>query len=482
MNPQNDIKFTQLAQFQDKQLEAWYRLLDPMCKYFLYGGAAGGGKSYFLRWTAIGLGMYYYIKYGYKNVPIGLFSEDYPTLKDRQVIKMKTEIPSYLGKLVESRDLGYIFQGSKEYGEFIILLRNLDDPAKYASVEFAAIGVEELTKNKESTFDDLRFRMRYPGIDDVKFFGATNPGGIGHGFVKRKWIRPDPKQLDVEQDRFFFVQSLYRDNKYVSREYEKQLDSLPTDKRRAFKDGDWDIFAGQMFDEFRETIHTCKPIYYIRPDLIKVAGFDWGRTNPFCFLAAAIQNVKLIDGRVFRRLWVYKEVYGTNKTPAEVIKNIRALNPDIKDFLYIRCDPAIFHKTEDGSLSIADQMKAEMTQEESVKIKPANNDRIGGGARIHQWLSIAPDGYPYMIISKSCANLIRTLPELIHDELNVEDVDTDGEDHAYDTLRYLTAHIKWIDGNVGAAIAGGGKQESQENIMPVFLSTLDLDKFVTKIW
>src|SRR5581483_756671 len=141
------MKFTQLANFQDKQLTAWYTLLNPKCKYLLYGGAASGGKSYFLRWAAIGLGMYYYTKFGFERVPIGLFSADYPTLKDRQVIKMKQEIPSFLGQVRESRDEGYAFIGAPEYGSFLILLRNLDDPSKYKSAEFAAILVEELTEN-----------------------------------------------------------------------------------------------------------------------------------------------------------------------------------------------------------------------------------------------------------------------------------------------------------------------------------------------
>ena len=107
------VNFTELADFQPRQEDAWFTLMDPLCKYLLYGGAAYGGKSYWLRWTAIGLGMYYYAKYGIKNVPIGLFSEDYPTLKDRQVVKMKHEIPPFVGKVVESRDEGYAFIGGQ---------------------------------------------------------------------------------------------------------------------------------------------------------------------------------------------------------------------------------------------------------------------------------------------------------------------------------------------------------------------------------
>lgn len=195
------IDFPKLANFQPKQLEAWLTLLKPETKYELYGGAAAGGKSYFLRWAALGLALYFWQKYHIKGIPIGLFSEDYPTLKDRQISRIKKEFPRWMGELKESRDEGYLFQIRNELGGGMILLRNLDDPSKYASTEFAGEFVEELTKNPRDTFDDLRFRLRYPGIPEVKFAGATNPGSVGHGWVKSLWVKPDDIDPDKEADR-----------------------------------------------------------------------------------------------------------------------------------------------------------------------------------------------------------------------------------------------------------------------------------------
>lgn len=446
------MKFTELANFQDKQLQAWYTLMDPQCKYLLYGGAASGGKSYFLRWAAIGLGMYYFSKYGVKNVPIGLFSADYPTLKDRQVIKMKNEIPPMLGMIRESRDEGYAFIGSPEYGSFLVLLRNLDDPSKYKSAEFAAILVEETTENPETTFEDLRFRLRYGDIKDVKFIAVTNPGGVGHGWVKRKWVKPDPQFPDEEPDRFFFIQSLPTDNKYTTDEYLKQLRSLPEAKRRAYLDGDWDIFEGQYFSEWRDKLHVCLPFIPLKTNVI-VGGMDWGRTKPFSFHLAEVSRVNL-NGVVFYRVKVFCEVYGTEKTPAEwwdVIKEkLKIYNLEPKDITWIQADPAMFTKGQDGSISIKDQF-IKANDEFGRKIKPGSNDRIGGWENYHTWLGIAPDGIPYYQVSSDCPNLIRTLPELVHDELKVEDVDTQGEDHAPDDQRYMLKKIKHIDA-VGAAI------------------------------
>lgn len=447
-----DISFTDLANFQPKQKEAWYTLMKPECKYLLYGGAAHGGKSYFLRWAALGLGMYYFSKYGIKNVPIGLFSMDYPTLKDRQVIKIKHEIPAYLGSIKESRDEGYAFIGAPQYGSFIILLRNLDDPSRYRSAEFAAVLVEELTEDPETTFDDLRFRMRYKGVEDVKFIGTTNPGGVGHGFVKRKWVRVDPQWPDKEQDRFFFVQSIYSDNQYTTADYIRQLDALPEAKRLAYKEGDWDSFADKFFTTFREAVHTCAPFIPNTKQVVLVGGMDWGRTKPFSFHLAQVARIQLPDGVKFHRVMVFLEVYGVDKTPAEwwsVIKEkltFYDLKPE--DITWIQADPAMFTKGQDKSKSIKDQF-VDANREFGMKLKPGSNDRIGGWTNYQTWLRIAPDDSPYYQVSTACPNLIRELGDAVHDKLKVEDVDTEGSDHALDENRYMLKKLKHIDAAVG---------------------------------
>lgn len=460
-----NLKFTELANFQDKQKEAWFKLMEELSKYGLYGGAAAGGKSYFLRWAAIGLGMYYYAKYKIKNIPIGLFSEDYPTLKDRQVVRIKHEIPAFLGRLTETRDLGYAFVAAPEYGEFIVMLRNLDDPSKYASTEFAAVLVEELTKNPRETFDDLRFRLRYPGINDPKFMAATNPGSIGHGWVKSLWV--DKNENDPERDRFFYIPAKYSDNKYVDASYVEQLKSLPEQKRKAYMDGSWDIFAGQYFSEFNRDLHVVLPFIPYKENII-VGGMDWGRSSrpshktAFYFSLDMVEKVYWEDITFFRTT-TFMEVAGKEKTPKEwaqeIKERLKFYNLRLKDISWIRGDPAMFTKQQDMSISIADQFK-----EEGIYITPASNDRIGGWEVLHKWLSIAPDGKPYWQITSNCEHLVRTLPELVHDENRVEDVDTDGEDHPGDSERYKHKHLKWIDGHVGGVTQGLTKRNDEQKI------------------
>src|SRR3990167_11321815 len=322
-----EVSFLSLSQFQPKQLEAWNKLFDNRCKYLLYGGAAHGGKSYFLRWAALGLALYYTSKYKIRNIPIGLFSEDYPTLKDRQVVKIKHEFPRWLGELRETRDEGFLFLGNKRFGEFLILLRNLDDPSKYSSVEFAAEFVEELTQNPVETFEDLRFRLRFPGIDEVKFVGATNPGEVGHSWVKKIWIEPDPKNSDLEQDRFFFIPAKATDNRYTTEEDLNQLRSLPEQKRKAWLEGSWDVFEGQVFSEWSANTHVVEP-FAIEKSWNRYIGIDWGVNKPLCVVWIAENQ----DGRMvaYRELYMngdgFEKAFGKPLTPKRLANVIRLYN------------------------------------------------------------------------------------------------------------------------------------------------------------
>jgi len=436
-----EILFSQLAKFQPKQLEAFHTLFDNRCKYLLYGGAAGGGKSYFIRWAAVGLGIYYSGKYGIKNATIGLFSEDYPTLKDRQIIKIKSEFPDWLGELREYRDEGFAFIASPKYGSFVILLRNLDDPSKYASTEFAAECVEELTKNKSETFEDLRFRLRYPGVDDVKFVGATNPGQIGHAWVKKLWIDPDPNNPDLEQERFFFIPATAYDNKFISKEYITQLKSMPEQKRKAWLEGSWDIFEGQVFTEWSKSTHVVKP-FEIPKEWKRYISMDWGSNKPFSVGWYAVDY----DGRsyLYRELYMnadgFEAKFGEPLTARRLARVILGITNDANEkYEYAVADPSMWNKIILGgkTTEMEGESYAEIMINAGLNLIKADNDRINGMARYREALAKAPDGTPWYQMFSSCYDSIRTIPALVYDKTRVEDVDTDGEDHCWDRDRYF---------------------------------------------
>lgn len=432
------------SNFQPKQQEAWRLLLSDEVKYLLYGGAAGGGKSYFLRWGAIGLGFYFVKRYGVKGVTLGLFCEDYPTLKDRQITKIKQEVPPELGRLVETRDEGYVFEARN--GLFKILLRNLDDPSKYASVEFAGIFVDELTRNKVETFEDLRFRLRYPGVPFPKFVAGTNPGSIGHAWVKKLWIEPDPENPDKEQALFKYIPSNVYDNRYIDKSYITQLQALPDQKRKAYLEGSWDIFAGQIFSEWNRLTHVVKP--FSLPKIYNCyAAIDLGWNKPLAagwYIQTPDNHTYLIYELYGNADWFEKK-FGAPLTLSRLVNVLNAISEKLKrEPKYWVGDPAMWNRIiREGDIKkgqdVEGESYAEIMINAGLNLVAGDNNRANGLARYREVLSLALDDKPWYQVFESCYDTIRTIPSLVYADqpTKLEDVDTDGEDHCYDRDRYF---------------------------------------------
>jgi hypothetical protein len=235
----DSIKFSELSNFFPKQREA--QEASKRFKFVLFGGSVGSGKSRWLRWMMIYWLMKYYAKYNIKGVRAGLFCEDYPSLNDRHLSKVKFEFPEWLGRFNEAK---HEFTLAPEYGSGIVAFRNLDDPSKYLSVEFAVIGIDEINRNPKTTFDMLRSRHRWPGIPDVKFLAGCNP--LGEAWVKNIWVKRLFPPDEREQYEFVFVPALPTDNPHLPAEYYKSLESLPENQRRAYLEGNWDAFDEGM--------------------------------------------------------------------------------------------------------------------------------------------------------------------------------------------------------------------------------------------
>lgn len=233
------IKFSDLAKFLPKQKEA--QEASKRFKFTLYGGSLGSGKSYWLRWMMVYWLMKYHAKYGLRGVRGGLFCEDYTSLNDRHLSKVKYEFPAWLGKYNAQF---HEFTLAPEYGSGVIAFRNLDEPEKYLSVEFAVEAVDEINRNPITTFRELRKRLRWSGIKDVRFLAACNP--VGEAWVKNMWVKRMFPPEESEQYEFVFVPALPTDNPHLDASYYKSLESLPIAERKAFLEGDWDSFTESM--------------------------------------------------------------------------------------------------------------------------------------------------------------------------------------------------------------------------------------------
>lgn len=405
------VKFTDLCKFQPKQLEAVKAAMNHT--FTLYGGAAGGGKSYFLRWMALGLLMYYAARYRIKGIRVGIFCETFNALKDRQLVKIPFEFPSQLGTLNQS---DYEFRLNPKYGGGVLAFRNLDDPSKYLSSEFAAVLIDELSRNPRETFDFLNSRRRWPGVPDTKFIGATNPGGIGHAWVKKLWVDRDFSREGYKPEEFAFIPAKAQDNKYLGTEYEAQLSMLPEKLRRAYKDGDWDIFAGQFFTEWNRDRHVIRPIE-IPTGWTRIRCLDYGYQNPSACYWLAINY----DGEVY----VYRELYQPGLTYAQLADRIRIMTGE-ETIEYTVADTSMFAKTLDTG-----EYGQDIMAEHGVEITQATKDRVAGLNLMREHMR--GDRIKFFDV---CTNAIRTIPALVHDEAKVEDIAKGSEDHACDAIRY----------------------------------------------
>jgi len=446
----------------------------------LYGGARGGGK------TDCGLAWLteYLENPKFRGLVIRKNADDLSDWIDRA-----SRMYSGIGVRIAYRPAILTFPS----GAIIRTGHLKDDQAytKYQGHEYHRMLIEELTQiPDEKRYLQLVASCRST-ISELKpqVFLTTNPGGLGHHWVKERFVDvgiPMEPHTTADDMTRIFIPATIDDNPILIEKdprYVKMLDSLRSSDEelwKAWRLGSWDTFAGQFFREFRRDLHTIRA-FIPRASVPIHVGMDWGYTASFVCLAMVMIEEKTQDGVAFNRVIVFREIDGVEKKPEEWARIIEKHIP-MEQVEYIMADPAMFHKVQDGSISIADQFKT-VWIDNGYKLKPANNDRLGGAAILHKWLSIAPDGLPYLLISESCENLIKTLPQLIHDEHNVEDVDGGNIDHHYDALRYSLMHLKWIDANVGAASSAlkSNKYPAAPHVVNGKILGIDLDAFAKPV-
>ena len=370
-----------------------------------------------------------------------MFCETYPTLTDRQVGPIQREFPEWMGKVRSSQDCGLGFHLHTKYGRGVLALRNLDDPGKYKSAEFAAIGVDQLEQNTKETFDLLRGSLRWPGVPKPRFVATANPGGIGHLWVKQLWLdRNFPLEMRALAPEFAFVEARPDDNPYLDRAYWEMLESLPEGLRQAWRYGNWDIFEGQAFSEWRRDVHVIEP-FEIPREWVRFRALDYGYTAPSCVGWFAV------DGSDWRKLVLYRELYVKGLGPAELAAAILATEtrrpedgaPTTAERIqYTVADPSIFHVNEQSGSSNATVMAVN-----GVTCVPGDNGRISGWRMVHEYLRVRQEPVGGELVDtarlrvfRTCPNVIRTLPGMVYDTHRAEDLDSSGEDHAADMLRY----------------------------------------------
>lgn len=395
----------------------------------LYGGAAGGGK------TAAIVAESGTLALEYPGIPVNLFRRTIPELKATII----PEIQKQFGEYIRAGHM--VWHGQDRYfemanGSRLILnyLDNDNDIYRYQGAEMPIIAVDELTQFPQPWIEYLLTRNRTSNPDwPVMFFAGTNPGGIGHGWVKSRFIDPVPAEtintVRIEGDNVVtrvFIPARVDDHpiKKFRDDYKRKLSAISDPQlRRALRDGDWDVFGGQVFSEFRRDIHVIDP-FEIPSHWQRWRAMDYGNNNETGWFAKDPES---------ERTYMYREYRTTEFLDiAAKARNVTQFEAG-ENVSYGLADPSIWGGAGDHNTG---KSVAEMFQAEGVRWMPANNDRKAGLAAVHDKLSIGKDGKPKLQFFSTCVSIIRTLPSLPYDNIRVDDVDTKADDHDYDMLRY----------------------------------------------
>jgi len=338
---------------------------------------------------------------------------------------------------------------------------HLKDPSsyeKYLGQEYQKMLIEELTTIPyEDFYERLIFSCRST-VPELKpqVFSTTNPGGPGHVWVKKRFIEIAPWGKPYRYEMIIGGKRIVRDRIFIHAKIEdnptlvnndpgyilmlEKLKDTNPGLYRAWRHGDWDIVAGQVFAEWRRKTHVVKP-FIIPKEWKRYIAMDWGVNKPFS-VGWYAQN---FDGRTY----LYKELYmngiefeakfGKPLTPKRLAHVIIGITGKEK-YEYCVADPSMWNKSIGGRGSKAiegGESIAETMLRTGLKLIRADNDRINGLGRYREVLSVASDKLPWYQVFSTCKDTIRTIPSLIYDTTKVEDVDTDGEDHCYDRDRYF---------------------------------------------
>lgn len=386
--------------------------------FVLIGGAAGGSKSKGLRELA------HRECLKHDGFKVLLLRRTFGELQSNHIEDSIVEAPQMGAECVPSAKVVRYPNGSLlQFGH----CETSADAAKYLSSEYDLILFDELVTFELQQFllISSRARSTKPGVVP-KVVCGTNPGGPQSHWVRMRFL---DKNVDREEypdyrpEEWTFIPSKLEDNPYLDEQYERKLLNLPPELRKAYRDGDWDIFPGQYFPEWRKQKHVG--VLTIPSSAVWYRAIDGGFVKP-----AAVLWIAVWDGRAYvRHEWMPTRVINSDQAKGIVTKTREV---GIKGVRFTVADTSLWTPEADTGESAA-----ETFARHGVPLLQASKDRVNGWKRLREWLRDAPDGRPWLMVHPECAYLIRTLPSLVSDDHKPEDVDTDGEDHAADALRYF---------------------------------------------
>jgi len=409
----------------------------------LYGGSAGGGKSYAMLADPL--------RYMGHPVFSGLLLR-HTTEELRELIFKSQEMYPKIWPGIKWSERKMQWTAPSGARLWMSYLDRDEDVLRYQGLAFSWIGFDELTQwATPYAWNYMRSRLRSTAPDLPIFMRATtNPGGRGHHWVKKMFIDPAPANkafdaTDIETNEVLrypaghskagkalfkrrFIPARLSDNPYLAAQgdYEAMLLSLPEQQRRQLLEGDWDIKEGAAFTEFDRTIHVIEP-FKIPSNWVKFRAADYGYGSHSGVLWFAVSPSE--------QLIVYRELYVSKVLATDLADRVLQLEAEDGNIKYGVLDSSLWHKRGDTGPSLAEQMISR-----GCRWRPSDRSkgsRVAGKNEIHRRLQV--DEFteePRLVFFNNCVNIIAQLPALPIDKKNPEDIDTSSEDHLYDALRY----------------------------------------------
>ena len=396
----------------------------------LYGGAAGGGKSYAMLVDPL--------RFAHRGAHRALIlRRSMPEL--RELIDKSRELypKAFPGcKYKEVEKLWNFPSGAKI--EFGFLERDAD-VYRYQGQAYSWIGFDEITHQAtEFSWNYLASRLRTTDPEIIPYMRCTaNPGGVGAHWVKKRYIDPSPPNESFKGSDGLsrkFIPARLDDNPYLANDgrYEQMLKALPPTQRRQLLEGDWEVAEGAAFTEFDRNIHIIDP-FEIPIHWDRVKGIDYGYASESACVWGAID-------RDDNTLIIYRELYRKGLLATDLAQLIAEM--ELNDPMSVPgvLDTACWNRTGQTGPTVGETLvKA------GHKLRRADKNRVAGKIQIHEYLKVQQSGRPKLQIFNTCPNLIRELQSIPLDKSNPEDVDTHAPDHAYDALRYLIMSRPRID-------------------------------------
>ena len=399
-----------------------------------YGGARGGGK------TDGVLG-----KFAIKQEQLGadfnaiFFRKELPQADDLIERAKQIYLPLKAHWQDQKKQFTFLSGGRLRFRP----LANDADAEKYQGQNLSDCAIEEAGNYADpSCIWKLFGALRGKGGGQIIL--TFNPGGIGHSWLKHLFIKPAPKGMKLLRKDlpngagfdYIYIPSRVSDNQILlarDPEYINRLHMVGSPELvRAWLEGDFEIHEGSYFPEFSSK-HIIAP-FNVPKHWPRYLGYDWGYSSPFAAVWGAVSSGRDDRGNEVPypkgAIIIYREMWGKGVDNVEQATRIASVS--IGENPICVADPSIFKH--DGGPSINDQLTAVFTRYKHPAFKRADNDRISGWSQIRQRLVAKP---PLLYIFATCPYLLETLPSMSIDKQKPEDLDTKGNDHCVDALRYL---------------------------------------------